>query len=245
MKSKRYWVIALLLLGWNIVQAAEPTTTVAVTAELERLMSVHGFEVTGIEQTAEAMAHAESDDLFSRLQTLLENFNYVVVQTPNRNVKRVLILGQKTASVASPPATQNSNHASPSANEIVLSTQRQGASHLVTVALEGSNHQKISQLLLIDTGADQVVLPTSLIATLGLNSNALHPRQVQTANGMVSAKAANLPALWLDSQRLPNIPVAFIDDQRLGGQALLGMAVLGRFQMTIDDTKNQIKLVTP
>ncbi|MBV5310535.1 retropepsin-like aspartic protease family protein [Chromatium okenii] len=249
MKSKYYWVIAALLFTYHLSNAAAPSTMVAVTTELERLMSIHGFEVTGIEQTADATAHVEGDELLSRLHILLENFNYVLVQTPDRKVERILILGEKTASAPPPAVTQNSNHSQPntssSATEIILPTQRQGTSHLVTVTLEGVNHQKIRQSLLIDTGADHVVLPTSLITKLGLNPNTLRQRPVQTANGVVNAQAANLSGLWLDSQRLADVPVAFIDDQRLGGQALLGMAVLGQFQMTIDDTNNQIKLLTP
>lgn len=248
MKPPPHWLIVSSLL-WSIASTAESPQTVAVTAELERLMLVHGFEISGIEQTTDVMAHAEGDELLSRLHVLLENFNYVIVQTLDQKVERVLILGQKTAHVAPPAAAQNPQRAPKtppvSAAEIILPTQRQGTSHLVTLTLEGANHKKIQQSLLIDTRADQVVLPTSLIVTLGLNSSTLRQRQVQTANGIVNAQAATLPALWLDSQRLANVPVAFIDDQRLGGQALLGMAVLGRFQMTIDDANNQIKLITP
>jgi predicted aspartyl protease len=75
-----------------------------------------------------------------------------------------------------------------------------------------------------------------------LNPATLRERPVQTANGSVNARLGRLPAVLLGTERLTNLAVAFIDDQRLGGQALLGMSVLGRFRMTIDDANNQIIL---
>jgi aspartyl protease family protein len=40
------------------------------------------------------------------------------------------------------------------------------------------------------------------------------------------------------------VAVTFLPDDRLGGNKLLGMSFLGRFQVTIDDTNRQIILVT-
>jgi aspartyl protease family protein len=229
----------IIVLLSSLGAAAAP---VIVNAELERLMLEHGFEVTGIEYTVDAVAHAEGTQLIERLRLLLENFNYVIVQNSAHGVARILILGEKTA-VAPPPAAPAPTAAPPTAAaDIVLPTQRQGASHLVTLTLEGANNQHIQQPMLIDTGADQIVLPTSLIARLGLNPATLRERPVQTANGSVNARLGRLPAVLLGTERLTNLAVAFIDDQRLGGQALLGMSVLGRFRMTIDDANNQIIL---
>jgi hypothetical protein len=36
--------------------------------------------------------------------------------------------------------------------------------------------------------------------------------------------------------------VAFIEDGKLGGSGLLGMSVLGRYKMTMDDAENRITL---
>ncbi|MCK7578290.1 MAG: retroviral-like aspartic protease family protein [Chromatiales bacterium] len=97
--------------------------------------------------------------------------------------------------------------------------------------------------MLVDTGADRVVLPISLISSLGLSPDALQPQQVQTANGAVDARIGRLAAIWVGSKRVEDVEVAFIDDQRLGGTSLLGMSLLGRFRLTIDDEKNQLTLV--
>jgi hypothetical protein len=39
-----------------------------------------------------------------------------------------------------------------------------------------------------------------------------------------------------------NVAVAFLDDDKLGNAGLLGMSVLGRYQLTIDDQENRITL---
>lgn len=233
---RQFFCVALFLT--TPVFAAAP---VAVNTELERLMTEYGFEVSGIEYTADAVAHAEGTQLIERLRLLLENFNYVIVQSSAQHVERVLILGEKTA-VSAPPARTAPSSPPTAGADIVLPTQRQGAAHVVTLTLEGTNGQHIQQALLIDTGADQIVLPTSLISRLGLNPATLREHPVQTANGSVNARLGRLAALVLGTERLTNLTVAFIDDQRLGGQALLGMNVLGRFRMTIDDANNQITL---
>jgi predicted aspartyl protease len=51
-----------------------------------------------------------------------------------------------------------------------------------------------------------------------------------------------LDGVWLGESRISGVSVAFIEDSRLGGNALLGMSVLGRFRVTIDDEQNQITL---
>ncbi|MBK1642516.1 hypothetical protein CKO12_11625 [Chromatium okenii] len=234
---RQFFCVALFLTTPTF--AAAP---VAVNAELERLMTEYSFEVSGIEYTADAVAHAEGTQLIERLRLLLENFNYVIVQSSAQRIEKVLILGEKTA-VSAPPARAAPSSPPTAAADIVLPTQRQGAAHVVAATLEGMNKQQLQQSLLIDTGAEQVVLPLSLLARLGLNPATLRERSVQTANGTVSARIGRLPALVLGTERLTNVAVAFIDDQRLGGQALLGMNVLGRFRMTIDDANNQITLV--
>jgi clan AA aspartic protease (TIGR02281 family) len=96
--------------------------------------------------------------------------------------------------------------------------------------------------LLIDTGADAVVLPTSMIAPLGLEQDALEEREVQTANGRAQALMGTLEAVWLDGERLGGVTVAFLEQEKLGTPGLLGMSVLGRYQMTIDDENNRLTL---
>ena len=61
------------------------------------------------------------------------------------------------------------------------------------------------------------------------------------ANGKVDARVGKVQALWLGETRVTDIDVAFVEDAKLGG-GLLGMNVLGRYRMTIDDESNKLTL---
>jgi clan AA aspartic protease (TIGR02281 family) len=229
-------------LAVSLVVASAPgivrAERVEVTAELDRLASLHGFAVRGGEHTAGAFARVDPPELLPRLRRLLEAFDHVIVQSATGEVERVIILGEKDPTSA-PPIVVTSGGA---AGEIVLTSVRLGTQHAVQVALEGAEGARLDQLLLVDTGADFVVLPVSLIEALGLDSEDLGEREMQTANGLVTAKVGSLPGLWLGETRIEGIEVAFIDDDKLSGNGLLGMNVLGRYRLTIDDEHSQITL---
>ncbi|MFD2110936.1 retropepsin-like aspartic protease family protein [Thiorhodococcus fuscus] len=247
-----YWVTSLLLFGGMVYAQGAPSRSgqVEVAVELEHLMSEHGFKVRGIEQTQGALGHIAGDELRARLDTLLEAFDHIIVQAPGGGVERVIILGEKSAYVPPPMVTsvdgasETDDGGASKGDEIVLGTTRKGSSHAVTLTLEGVGGQKAEESLLIDTGADQVVLPVSLMSTLGMSPSSTRSQSVQTANGSVEAYVGKLSAIWLGETRISDVEVAFIDDQRLGGNSLLGMSVLGRFRMTIDDEKNQLTLAS-
>ncbi|MFB1488563.1 MULTISPECIES: TIGR02281 family clan AA aspartic protease [unclassified Thiocapsa] len=247
---------SLINLGWScaiLARLADAAPLVNVAEELERLMAQHGFEVRGIEQTAEMEGRAEGAELVPRLRLLLDSFDHVIVQTDNGGVDRIIILGEKVAVVAPPLIIDSGGSGFPSddaaqgeggqpGDSIVLPTQRQGTSHVVSLTLEGPNGQRIQRVLLIDTGSDHVVLPASLIGPLGITPADLRMQTVQTANGTVEARLGTLSGVWLGEKRVEGVSAAFIDDTRLGGNALLGMSLLGRFRVTIDDEQNQLTL---
>jgi clan AA aspartic protease (TIGR02281 family) len=224
---------------------------VGVLDELERLSAAHGFSVKGIEQVEEALGRAEGDDLFRRLRRLLKAFDHVIVQDAEGGVEKVIILGAKTPVEAPPPpvsepeggetAATPDGEGEVSEGDIVLETIRQGTQHAVTLALEGQGDARIEQTLLIDTGSDSLVLPASMAEQLGISQSDLSQREMQTANGKVDARVGKVQALWLGETRVTDIDVAFVEDAKLGG-GLLGMSVLGRYRMTIDDESNKLTL---
>lgn len=246
-------LIASLLLGTLVVpcpHAAEVAQQLLVREELERLEQVYRFEVRGIEQTDGAKGWAEGENPLKRLTGLLEGFDHIILQAPDGGIERVIILGEKTAYV--PPPEVSSGAAPGAAGSgadsqeapIVVPMHRSGSSHAITASLEGANGTRLEQVLVIDTGAERVVLPASLVAGLGLATDSLANQQVQTANGIVTARVGRLPAVWLGQQRVPDVEVAFIDDQSLGGNALLGMSLLGRYRMTLDDRAGHLTLAS-
>ncbi|UHD17675.1 retropepsin-like aspartic protease family protein [Thiocapsa bogorovii] len=246
-------LVSLCWICGTLVRTADTAPLVNIQEELERLMAQHGFEVRGIEQTAEMEGRAEGAELVPRLRLLLDGFDHVLVQTENGGVDRIIILGEKVAVVAPPLIIENQGSGFPSdaspdgeddqpGDSIVLPTQRQGTSHTVNLSIEGPNGQRVQRVLLIDTGSDHVVLPASLIGPLGISPNDLRMQSVQTANGTVDARLGTLSGVWLGGTRVEGVSAAFIDDTRLGGNALLGMSLLGRFRVTIDDEQNQLTL---
>jgi aspartyl protease family protein len=211
---------------------------VEVADELERLAETHGFAVVGLEQTEESFGRAEGDELYPRLRRLLENFDHVIVQSPTGTVDRVIVLGVKVPFEPLPPPLPPVGEDT----DILMETQRRGTQHLVRVSLEGKTGSKVERELQVDTGSDYLVLPLSLIKELGVDERSLEKREMQTANGTVEARIGTLPTLWLGKHRIGNVEAAFLDDAKLGGNGLLGMSVLGRYKLTIDDEKNRITL---
>ena len=132
----------------------------------------------------------------------------------------------------------------PGTGHIELKTSRRGTQHAVQVSLEGEGGKRVSRELLVDTGADFLVLPSSLLGALGIPADGLRPSEMQTANGKVQARIGSLPAIWLGQNRIENVRAAFLEDAKLGNSGLLGMSVLSRFTLTIDDKAGRLTLDT-
>ena len=214
---------------------------IPLAAELERLSQAHGFTLIGSGVVGEeVLGRSASGDLYPRLRNLLADFDHIIVQAQDGGVERVIILGEKTAH-APPPPSSNSGP-STGGGHIELKTRRNGTQHLVQVSLEGEGGKRMSRELLVDTGADFVVLPASLVKTMGIKEESLGPGEMQTANGKVQSRVGNLPALWLGQTRIENVRTVFLEDAKLGNSGLLGMSVLSRFTLTIDDKAGRLTL---
>lgn len=228
----------LLLCAWGTIGAA--ATQVEIAPELSRLAIEHGFSLTGAEVLEDARGRSEDGDIYRRLRILLERFDHILVHANDGTIARVIIMGRTNSSP--PPKVQVDPPDAGEPGVIELETIREGVQHSVRVTLEGADGRRVDRVLLIDTGADAVVLPASMIAPLGLKQAALNEREVQTANGRAQALMGRLEAIWLDGERLAGIEVAFLEGDKLGDAGLLGMSVLGRYQMTIDDQNNRLTL---
>lgn len=240
----RPWLVPLLWLGIAVPSAR--AAQVDVGDELARLASVHGFGVTGAAHVVDHRGRAEGDDVYRRVRQLLERFDHIILQGPDGGIERVIVLGPAMPGNALPKTLVEIGETgaeSADGASITLPTVRSGSQHSVHVSLEGPGGKRLEQVLLIDTGADTLVLPRSMIALLGLDEAGLSEREVQTANGRTSARVGSLAGLWLGEQRVEDVAVAFLDDDRIGNGGLLGMSVLGRYQMTIDDAQGTLTLI--
>lgn len=199
-------------------------------SQLNQLALKHGFSLSGHEKTASQPAVAVDGDPVSAVSKLLQNFNHVLVRTPQGGLERVIVMGQKQQ-LPPPP------------DQIVLPTTRRGTHHLVQILLGGNHGKTIRSNLLIDTGSSYLVLPSSALGALGLERDQLTERLVQTANGSVKAGLGKIPYIQLGGETIYEVETAFIDDRSLGNNALLGMNILARYRVVLDDEKNTLTLV--
>jgi clan AA aspartic protease (TIGR02281 family) len=130
---------------------------------------------------------------------------------------------------------------------LTLKTSRNGPHHIIRAALVGPNGRTQMMSFIVDTGATDMVLPASMIAKLGFRDNELSEESVQTANGIAYAQRGQLRSVELggpdNNDVIQRVPVMFMSDDDTGGYALMGMSVLGRYSMTIEDADDRIILV--
>ena len=130
---------------------------------------------------------------------------------------------------------------------LTLKTSRSGPHHIIRAALVGPNGRTQMVSFIVDTGATDIILPASMIAKLGFRDSELTEQRVQTANGVAYARRGQLREIQLggpdNNDVIQRVPVMFMSDQGTGGYALMGMSVLGRYSMTIEDAEDRIILV--
>ena len=199
----------------------------SIAVQLERLAANHGITIEGVHLVEQALMRPVRGTTIKRIQQLLADYNYVLTQDFDGTIERVVILGKKSGGP----------------QPIVLETTRRGNHHVVEATIGGYGSERLNVSLLVDTGADYVVLPDSIMDELNLDRELYESRSIQTANGKVDALFGPLPILQLGPERLIDVDVAFIEDERLDGTKLLGMSVLNRYRMTIDDKLHRITLI--
>lgn len=225
-------VISQLILGYpNRAYGAVNDFDETLQDELKAIATKHDILIKGLDKIREISARPLiQGSLQEQLQSLLINFNYVFIHdAADSSIKEVLILSQKKAAPEIP-------------DQIILNTTRKGNHHLVQVAVQGPNYASIGVSLLVDTGASLVVLPASIIPRLGFSSGQLENQKIQTANGLLDANIGQLNSLKIGAAIIYGVNVAFIADNLLGANGLLGMNVLGRYLVTINDQQNLITL---
>ncbi|MGE0119729.1 MAG: TIGR02281 family clan AA aspartic protease [Dongiaceae bacterium] len=157
-----------------------------------------------------------------------------------------VLLGWTLGSTDSQPSVNLAAESS-GPKTLTLKTSRQGPHHIIRAALVGPNGRTQLVSLIVDTGATDMVLPASMIRKLGFRSNELSATSIQTANGVTHAQRGQLRSVELGgpdiSDVIERVPVLFMSDADIGGYALMGMSVLGRYSMTIEDAEDRIVLV--
>jgi clan AA aspartic protease (TIGR02281 family) len=244
-KARTKFMLMIIVAWLNQAIVTHAAAWVDVAVELERLAVEHDFRVVGLALLPSVQGHLGTGDLYQQLQLLLEDTNHIIVQRPDGGIERVIILGlrhvQKPASITAHRLTTQKTLPT---STLILNTKSIDSKFAISVGLEGINGQRFDALLLLDTGADVVVLPTTLMAKLGISTAQTTSSIIQTANGRLHAHCAVIAGLWLNDYRMSQVEVAFIDAQRLGSEiGLLGMNVLHHFNVLLKQRDQQVHLI--
>ncbi len=225
-----------MTVAWLLAAPTGPLNADENTATLaDRLGDIadrQGFTIKGLKrlETVQVPDQGTGPDAVRRL---LKNYDYVMELAGPDSIRKLIILGKKRPAPAQPTKP----------DEITLETNRQGEHHFVNVSLQGYEGQTLAMELMVDTGASLVVLPASSAGELGLETDQLEQKTLQTAKGELTARVGRIKGIQLGDTQVTDVEVALVDDESLGGMALLGMNVLSRYLFILDDEKNQLILV--
>lgn len=223
-------VVSALLWAYSAGSAPAFAAAGELRAELETLAAQAGFPIEGLDRVDPEPAGIAHGALAERLKVLLQDYNYLIIETAPGTIKKVLITSRKRS------------ESRKSASGGAIETTRLGTHHQVEAMVVGPNGVSKTLPLLIDTGASMIVLPNSMAAELGFLPEQLQGGVSRTASGTVPVKIGVLSSVWVGPVSAADVQVSFIDDRRLNGALLLGMSFLNRFRMTIDDAKNELIL---
>ncbi len=226
--------LAALVMLWALVGPMSAPLLAAedgLGAQLEALAAAEGFAIGGLDRVGDGPAKETGDgDLAARIAALLADYNYVLIHDGTGGIARVRISGPRlTRDVAV------QRHAVPA--------ERRGAQRQVEAKLTGPRGASRTLALMVDTGAATIVLPESMIASLGFRPDELRDSWAQTANGRVPVKLGRLSSAQVGTAMERQVAVSFIADDKIGDLALLGMSFLNRYHLTIDAESDQIILI--
>lgn len=226
-KNFSFIVLSLFAAATNVF-AENEAQPVDLFSQIQSLQNQTHIQISGLEKIQNEEKVLTSGTVEQQIRQLFASYNHIVSRNTKGKIERIVIIGKKQKSKD---------------NRIVLPTSRQGNHFIISVSLSGDGRLWETLDMVIDTGADIVVLPESMIAQLGLADSTFANGKMQTANGTVDAKIGQLKEIRIAGETVENVGVAFVADQQLGENRLLGMSVLGRFQLTIDNKNQLITLI--
>lgn len=195
--------------------------------QIQLLAKQHHFKVQGIEKIKDSAPGRGEGSAEQQIPQLLSDFNYVLIQTSSGAIEKLIIVNKK-------PTFE--------ADQIIVPITTKNGHHFVNASIKGESANWISIDLLVDTGSDLVVLPESMIAELQIADENMELKTLQTVNGKVEAVIGHLQALEIGNEVIEHVAVAFVPDEQMGESNLLGMSVLGRYLVNIDDEAQLITL---
>ena len=217
----------MLCLISTVVFATNSQQDEDLYSQIKSLAEEHQFAVKGLDKIGDAEAIIAVGTVQQQIALLMTDFNHIIIRNDKAGIERLIILNKKTA-----------NHL----GRIVVPIVTRNNHYFINASIKGTDNIWIDLELLIDTGANSMVLPLSMISELKLSIKDMQQSQLQTVNGKVNAYTGQLPALEVGNEIVENIAVAFVEDNLMGDYSLLGMSFLGMYRFAIDDEQNLISL---
>jgi aspartyl protease family protein len=196
--------------------------------QIESLQNQMKFQVVGLDNIGDEPKVRLRGSPERQLEKALASYNHVITRDLKGKIEKVVIINKKQKT---------------DTHRIMLPTRYEGGHFLVSLSVSGSGDYWETVEMIIDTGADLMVLPRSMIAKLGIEEGALTQRTMQTANGRVDAKVGKLQGVMIEGELLENVDAAFVDDALLNHKSLLGMSALGRYKLVIDNESREVMLI--
>ncbi|MCK5189284.1 MAG: clan AA aspartic protease [Methylococcales bacterium] len=217
----------MLCLISTAVFAADSQQHEDLYSQIKSLAEQHQFVVIGLEKIGDEGTINAEGTVQQQIALLMTSFNHIIIRNDKAGIERLIILDKKTA-----------NHL----GRIIVPIVTKNNHYFINASIKGTDNIWIDLELLIDTGANSMVLPLSMMGELKLAIKDMQQSQLQTVNGKVDAYTGHLPALEVGNEIVENIAVAFVEDSLMGDYSLLGMSFLGLYRFVIDDEQNQISL---
>ena len=211
----------------TVVFASDSPLGEDLYSQIKSLAEQHQFAIKGLDKVGDEESINAAGTVQQQLALLMTDFNHIVIHNDNAGIERLFILNKKTA-----------NHL----GRIVVPIITKNNHYFINASIKGTDNIWVDIELLIDTGANFMVLPLSMIDKLKLSIKDMQQSQLQTVNGKVDAYTGQIPALEVGNEIVENIAVAFVEDNLMGNYSLLGMSFLGMYRFTIDDEQNHISL---
>jgi clan AA aspartic protease (TIGR02281 family) len=132
------------------------------------------------------------------------------------------------------PASHPASPATPAPQSYRVPLQRIGNAFFVDAVVNDSAKVRLH----VDTGATQTVILPKLAERLRLDLDRADILPVETANGVVLTRLTQVRSITVGDATVRDVDVIVHDVELSRSDGLLGMSFLGRFQVTLDTSRN-------
>jgi hypothetical protein len=240
--------------GTAIADTSEPN----LRTQLREFAKTHHFVVQDLDRIDETSPKkATLGTTREQLERLLENYGYVTRSDAGGSIVEVWILGAKnpsvppggvlppgaTAAQGTTPTEQSSPLENKPSNEVEVDLRVEGNLRIVHAFLMGHGGKGLRVQLALDLHGTAAVLPMSMSAELGFDTDDLQDGWTLTEHGGFAGRSANLKMVRIADVVSRDVLVVFVNDSVLGGHLLLGVGALQEFSAIVDDIDNKIIFV--